>query len=364
MILLHGPVGSAKSTIARLLKKGLEALQPRTRRGAAVHLRVADRGRRGPLPDARGSAGADPRRRPPRDAQASSTRAGQGQATRSRWRATCAPCAGSCTARSCARCHGDFMAAAGARAWCGVWCSPSGIAWASAPSSPRTRKTRTAPSSRATSTTGLIAEYGSDSDPRAFNFDGEFNVANRGLIEFIEVLKLDVAFLYDLLGASQEHRVKPKKFAQTHIDEVIIGHTNEPEFRKPAEQRVHGGPAGPDESRWTCPYITKPTPEARIYDQGLQRATRSPRTSRRTPIHMAALWAVLTRLEDPTNQQADAGAEGQAVRRAQSMPGVHRGPRQGAAQDRQEARGWRASAPATSRTRSATRWSATRTWPA
>jgi predicted Ser/Thr protein kinase len=50
-----------------------------------------------------------------------------------------------------------------------------------------------------------IAEYGSDSDPRAFNFDGEFNIANRGVIEFIEVLKLDVAFLYDLLGASQEH---------------------------------------------------------------------------------------------------------------------------------------------------------------
>ncbi|MBW3539412.1 MAG: serine protein kinase, partial [Planctomycetes bacterium] len=30
-----------------------------------------------------------------------------------------------------------------------------------------------------------IAEYGSESDPRAFNFDGEFNVANRGMIEFI-----------------------------------------------------------------------------------------------------------------------------------------------------------------------------------
>ncbi len=59
-----------------------------------------------------------------------------------------------------------------------------------------------------------IAEYGSDSDPRAFNFDGELNIANRGLIEFIEVLKLDVAFLYDLLGASQEHVVKPKKFAK------------------------------------------------------------------------------------------------------------------------------------------------------
>ena len=40
-----------------------------------------------------------------------------------------------------------------------------------------------------------IAQYGSDSDPRAFNFDGEFNIANRGVIEFVEVLKLDVAFL-------------------------------------------------------------------------------------------------------------------------------------------------------------------------
>jgi serine protein kinase len=34
-----------------------------------------------------------------------------------------------------------------------------------------------------------IAEYGSDSDPRAFNFDGELNIANRGIVEFIEVLK-------------------------------------------------------------------------------------------------------------------------------------------------------------------------------
>src|SRR5438876_11579759 len=44
-----------------------------------------------------------------------------------------------------------------------------------------------------------IAEIGSDSDPRAFNFDGEFNVANREIIEFSEVLKLEVATLYDLL---------------------------------------------------------------------------------------------------------------------------------------------------------------------
>src|SRR5262249_39096878 len=77
-----------------------------------------------------------------------------------------------------------------------------------------------------------IAEYGSDSDPRAFNFDGEFNVANRGLLEFVEVLKLDVAFLYHVLGATKEHTIKPRQSAQTHIDELILGHTNAPEYQK------------------------------------------------------------------------------------------------------------------------------------
>ena len=41
-----------------------------------------------------------------------------------------------------------------------------------------------------------IALYGSDSDPRAFNFDGEFKISNRGIVVFIEMLKLDVAFLW------------------------------------------------------------------------------------------------------------------------------------------------------------------------
>ena len=111
-----------------------------------------------------------------------------------------------------------------------------------------------------------IAEYGSDSDPRAFNFDGEFNIANRGLVEFIEVLKLDVAFLYDLLGASQEHSIKPKKFPQTHIDEVIIGHTNEPEYRK--FQTNEFMEALRDRTiRIDVPYITTWKNESRIYSK-------------------------------------------------------------------------------------------------
>lgn len=143
-----------------------------------------------------------------------------------------------------------------------------------------------------------IAEYGSDSDPRAFNFDGEFNIANRGVIEFVEVLKLDVAFLYDLLGASQEHRVKPKKFAQTHIDEVIIGHTNEPEYRRLQDNEFME--ALRDRTvKIDIPYITRWRDEISIYkkdfnSQKIRGISIAPHT-----VEMAAMWAVLTRLEKP-----------------------------------------------------------------
>ena len=144
-----------------------------------------------------------------------------------------------------------------------------------------------------------IAEYGSDSDPRAFNFDGEFCVANRGLIEFVEVLKLDVAFLYDLLGASQEHVIKPKKFAQTAIDQVIIGHTNEPEYKK--LQNNEFMEALRDRTiKIDIPYITRWHEEAKIYAKDFN-AKRVRKHIAPHTLEMAAMWAVLTRLEEPKN---------------------------------------------------------------
>jgi serine protein kinase len=143
-----------------------------------------------------------------------------------------------------------------------------------------------------------IAEYGSDSDPRAFNFDGEFNIANRGVIEFVEVLKLDVAFLYDLLGASQEHRIKPKKFAQTDIDEVIIGHTNEPEYRR--LQNNEFMEALRDRTvKIDVPYVTTLGNEVKIYEKDYNKRTVRGKHIAPHTIEMAAMWAVLTRLEEP-----------------------------------------------------------------
>jgi serine protein kinase len=143
-----------------------------------------------------------------------------------------------------------------------------------------------------------IAEYGTDSDPRAFNFDGELNIANRGLVEFIEVLKLDVAFLYDLLGASQEHKIKPKKFAQTDIDEVILGHTNEPEYRR--LQNNEFMEALRDRTvKIDVPYVTRLKDEIKIYEKDFNPERVKGKHIAPHTVEIAAMWAVLTRLVQP-----------------------------------------------------------------
>lgn len=141
-----------------------------------------------------------------------------------------------------------------------------------------------------------ISQFGSDSDPRAFSFDGELCVGNRGVVEFIEMLKLEQAFLYDLLGASQERCIKPKKFSQIQVDMAIFGHTNQPEFEKlknnPFMEALRDRTIKID-----VPYLIKWDDELSVlkqdYDQSKVRQHVAPHT-----LEIAALWAILTRLQD------------------------------------------------------------------
>ncbi len=143
-----------------------------------------------------------------------------------------------------------------------------------------------------------IAEYGSDSDPRAFNFDGELNIANRGLVEFIEILKLDVAFLYDLLTASQEHMIKPKKFAHTYIDEVILGHTNEAEYRRLLNNEYME--ALRDRTiKIDIPYNVRYQDEVKIYQRDFNPERVTGKHIAPHTLQLAAFWAILSRLEEP-----------------------------------------------------------------
>lgn len=146
-----------------------------------------------------------------------------------------------------------------------------------------------------------IAKFGKDSDPRAFSFDGEFCIANRGICEFIEVLKLAKEFLYDLLGATQEHHVKPKKFSQIHIDEVLIAHTNNPEYEKLRSDLTME--ALRDRTfKIDVPYLLGWTEERKIYEQDYGPGKVYQHIAPHT-LEIAAFFAVATRLRDDTDSK-------------------------------------------------------------
>ena len=143
-----------------------------------------------------------------------------------------------------------------------------------------------------------LAEFGLETDPRVFDFNGELNRANRGILEMIEIFKLDVAFLYTLLGATAEHEVKPKRFSLTPIDEVIIGHTNEEEYLRIINDKTMKALIDRSISI-KIPYPTKLSAEKCVYTKGLnEKKVKGVHIAPHT-IEVAAMFAVLSRLEDP-----------------------------------------------------------------
>ena len=298
ILLLHGPVGSAKSTIARQLKRGLEAYT-RTPEGALYTHQWRMPGREDwedcPMHE-------EPLKLLPADARAHVV-ARLNEALDAPWRLSvpgdlCPYCRVNLN-ELLAKHDGDWHKAVESHVRVRRLVLSEKNRVGIGTFQPKDEKNQDATELTGDINYRKIAEYGSDSDPRAFNFDGEFNVANRGIIEFIEVLKLDVAFLYDLLGASQEHSIKPKKFPQTDIDEVILAHTNEPEYRRLQANELME--AFRDRTvKIDVPYNVVLSDEVRIYkrDFGPDRV-RGRHVAPHT-VETAAMWAVLTRLVEPT----------------------------------------------------------------
>jgi serine protein kinase len=143
-----------------------------------------------------------------------------------------------------------------------------------------------------------IGEVGVESDPRAYRFDGELNIANRGLMEFIEMLKCDEKFLYVLLTLSQEQNIKTGRFSMIYADEVVVSHTNENEYNSFVGNKK--SEALQDRIILVkVPYNLRVSEEIRIYEKllrqsALQNVHIAPHTLR-----VASLFAVLSRLEPP-----------------------------------------------------------------
>src|SRR5215468_7898007 len=150
-----------------------------------------------------------------------------------------------------------------------------------------------------------IGEVGVESDPRAYRFDGELNIANRGLMVFVEMLKVDEKFLYSLLTLSQEQSIKTGRFAMIYADEVILSHSNENEYIAFAGNRK--SEALQDRIILVrVPYNLRVSQEERIYDKLLHQseALRNVHLAPNT-LRVAAMFAVMTRLEEPKRANVD-----------------------------------------------------------
>jgi len=297
VLLLHGPVGSAKSTIARLLKRGLEDY---SRTDTGMLFSFAWKGRDG-APSQKCPMHEDPLNLVPHDLRPAllaklnaNHKAGDMEVT---IRGDLCPFCRQMFNERLAQHDGDWgHMLEDIKVYRLILSEQDRIGVGTF--QPKDEKNQDSTELTGDINYRKIAEYGTDSDARAFNFDGELNIANRGLVEFIEVLKLDVAFLYDLLGASQEHKIKPKKFAQTDIDEVILGHTNEPEYKR--LQNNEFMEALRDRTvKIDVPYVTRLKDEIKIYEKDFNPNRVKGKHIAPHTIEIAAMWAVLTRLVQP-----------------------------------------------------------------
>jgi serine protein kinase len=141
-----------------------------------------------------------------------------------------------------------------------------------------------------------IGEVGVESDPRAYRFDGELNISNRGIMEFVEMLKTDEKFLYVLLTLSQEQNIKTGRFSMIYADEVVVSHTNEHEY----QAFVGNKKSEALQDRIILvkvPYNLRVSDEIKIYEKLLKQSALQNVHIAPYTLRIASIFAVLTRLE-------------------------------------------------------------------
>jgi serine protein kinase len=150
-----------------------------------------------------------------------------------------------------------------------------------------------------------VAQVGDEGDPRAWSWSGAVYAASRGLLEMIEILKVKREFLYLLLTMTQEKNVKVSRFPLIYLDETILAHTNLAEFHKFLQEKENEALL----DRMVIikfPYSLSYVDESRIYQKLISGAPAF-RNTHLDPhvLHLAAVFAILTRLIKPEREGID-----------------------------------------------------------
>ncbi len=145
----------------------------------------------------------------------------------------------------------------------------------------------------------MLRERGSTYDPDAYDFEGKIIWANRGILDWTEVFKSRRQLLSLLLELIQSKRVDLANFPTVHVDEVVIGHSNYPEYNvflseeimEPLRGRIH---------KIDFPYNKDLVGEKKIYATLIERANRVRGEQKHVPddvFELSARYALKTREE-------------------------------------------------------------------
>jgi serine protein kinase len=278
LLLLLGPPSGGKSTLAILLKRGLEEYS-RTDEGALYAIKGS------------------PLRESPLNLIPTSLRAEFRETYGVSISGELSPCARDYLDREC---EGDYLRVPVERiflseaARCGIGTY--------APHDPSTADIADLVGSVDLS---KVARVGDEGDPRAWSWSGAVYAASRGVLEMIEILKVKREFLYLLLTLTQEKNVKVARFPLIYLDETILAHTNLAEFNRFLQEKENEALL----DRMVIikvPYALSYKDEARIYKKLVYGAPAF-RNTHLDPhvLHLAAVFAILTRHTKPEREGLD-----------------------------------------------------------
>ena len=141
----------------------------------------------------------------------------------------------------------------------------------------------------------------SQDDPDAYSYSGGLCLANRGVLEFVEMFKAPIKVLHPLLTATQEGNYKGTEgFGAIPFDGLILAHSNEAEWLSFKNNR--NNEAFLDRIYIVkVPYSLRVSDEIRIYEKLLVNSSLDQAPCAPDTLRMLAQFSVLSRLKEPEN---------------------------------------------------------------
>ena len=141
----------------------------------------------------------------------------------------------------------------------------------------------------------------SQNDPDAYSYSGGLCLANRGILEFVEMFKAPIKVLPPLLTATQEQNYKGTEgFGAIPFDGLVLAHSNEAEWQ--AFKNNRNNEAFLDRIYIVkVPYCLRVSDEIHIYEKLLVNSSLSQAPCAPDTLRMMAQFAALSRLKEPEN---------------------------------------------------------------